>query len=226
MTADDEQVVAVIAEALVRSVGVLVLGVPMQRSVLTGPFPTLVPYEESLELSRLVLLDEVPANAESWFCARAFELAAREGVRGAVAFSVPIPRTRHTAAGVETVMPGHVGTVYQALGATYTGRGTPRSLVMLPDATVLTARAQQKVLAGERGADGVIERLVQLGAPRPALGADRRTWMREALAAVGAYTVRHPGNHRYAFRLGNRRQSSRTVIGLAACPYPKRHATA
>ncbi len=37
----------------------------MQGRVLPNVFPDLVPYDESLGLSRLVLLDEVPANAES-----------------------------------------------------------------------------------------------------------------------------------------------------------------
>jgi hypothetical protein len=51
------------------------------------------PYEESLELNRLVLLDEVPANAETWAQARAFRLAAARGVRGIVAHSDPELRT-------------------------------------------------------------------------------------------------------------------------------------
>ncbi|WP_426567308.1 hypothetical protein [Streptomyces canus] len=49
------------------------------------------PYEESLELNRLVLLDEVPANAETWAQACAFRLAAARGVRGVVAHSAPSP---------------------------------------------------------------------------------------------------------------------------------------
>jgi hypothetical protein len=48
-------------------VGVAVLGVPMQRRVLTAVFPDLEPYAESLELSRFVLGESVPANGE---CAR------------------------------------------------------------------------------------------------------------------------------------------------------------
>src|SRR5207244_562994 len=46
-------------------VGVAVLGVPMQPRVLTMVFPDLEPYTESLELSRFVLADSVPANGES-----------------------------------------------------------------------------------------------------------------------------------------------------------------
>ena len=47
--------------------GVVVLGVPMHPAVLTKPFPTLGA-REAAEVSRLVLLDEVPANAESARC--------------------------------------------------------------------------------------------------------------------------------------------------------------
>ncbi|MFF3140502.1 hypothetical protein ACFVRU_01905 [Streptomyces sp. NPDC057927] len=47
------------------------------------------PYEESLELNRLVLLDDVPANAETWAQARVFRLAAARGVRRVVAHSDP-----------------------------------------------------------------------------------------------------------------------------------------
>jgi hypothetical protein len=47
------------------------------------------PYEESLELNRLVLLDEVPANAETWLQARAFRLAAGRGICGIVAPRCP-----------------------------------------------------------------------------------------------------------------------------------------
>ena len=46
-------------------VGVAVYAVPVNVAVLTGPFPALTPYEQSIELSRLVLLDEVPFNARS-----------------------------------------------------------------------------------------------------------------------------------------------------------------
>jgi hypothetical protein len=209
-------------------VGVAVLGVPMSRTVLTGPFPTLIPYRESLELSRLVLHDQVPANAETWFVSRAFAHAADQGVRGVVMFSDPLPRTMN---GVLT-MPGHVGTVYQALGrCRYTGRGTARTLTLLPDGTVLPDRSAQKVRAGERGFAGVIDRLVLLGAMPP--GAvygmplflltpeQRAVWLREQLAAIGVRRVRHHGNHRYAIPIGSRGQARRTPIGFESLPFPK-----
>ena len=50
-------------------------------------------------------------------------------------FSDPLPRTR---ADGTVVMPGHLGTIYQAANAVYTGRGTPRTLTLLPDGTVFS----------------------------------------------------------------------------------------
>ena len=70
----------------------LALGIPMHNQVLTNPFPRLAPNAESLELSRLVLLDTVPGNGESFLCAKAFRAAAEHGVRGLVAFSDPMQR--------------------------------------------------------------------------------------------------------------------------------------
>jgi hypothetical protein len=67
-------------------VGVLTLGIPTQVAVLTSVFGRLTPYEESLELNRLVLLDDVPANAETWAQARMFRMAAARGRRA------PMPR--------------------------------------------------------------------------------------------------------------------------------------
>lgn len=198
-------------------VGVAVLSVPVQASVLTGVFPGLKPYVESLELGRFCLLDEVPANGETYFLARASRLAAREGVRGVVSFSDPLPR--HTAAG-EVVLPGHWGTIYQAGGAAYLGRGTARTITVLPDATVLNSRSASKVRVQERGHRHVENRLVRLGAPAPA--GEPATWLRSALEAVGAVSVRHRGCHRYAFRPGlAARRRAAVSIALAARPFPK-----
>lgn len=204
-------------------VGVVAFGVPMSDQVLTRPFPALTPHYESIELSRLCLLDSVAANGESWFCARSFAVAAEHGIRGVVAFSDPVERWRlGPDGGRELIKPGHVGIVYQALNFAYLGRSTIRTLTVLPDATVLTARAQAKVTSGERGARGVIERLVRHGATPPQPGADDRQWLREALRTVGARRIRHPGNHRYALRIGRTRgERTRTTIGLAAGRYPK-----
>ncbi|MFC0429899.1 hypothetical protein [Kutzneria buriramensis] len=222
-----------------RLLGVATLGVPMSRAVLTNVFPSLVPYQESLELNRLVLADAVPGNGESWFCARVFHHAAtHHGLRGVVTFADPVPRWRVSGDSRTLIKPGHLGIVYQALGFEALGRSTPRSLVVLPDATTLTARSLAKVTGGETGAAGVIARLVALGAPHPdhaaqaelsGIAATRRPpttralrlWLKQALDHIGAGRLVHPGNYRFATRTGTRAQRTRTVIALAATPYPK-----
>lgn len=197
-----------------RLVGVAVLTVPMHPQVVLAPFPDLTPYTESVEMGRLVLLDLVPGNAESWLLARAFRLAARVGVRGIVAFSDPVPRHRHGC----VIMPGHVGWCYQGHNAAYLGRGTARNVILLPDGTSLPARAAAKVTGRERGGRGVSARLARLGAPPPDPGEAPGPWLTRALNAVGATTFRHPGNHRYAWRL---RPSRTADWGLPVLPYPK-----
>lgn len=195
-----------------RLVGVAVYAVPMSAAVLTGPLPTLTPYRQSLELARLVLLDQVPANAESWMLARTFTALRRAGIHGVVTFADPLPRAdRHG----QPVKRGHIGVIYQAGNAAYCGRSTPRSLTVLPDGSVLPARAAQKIRGGEPGAGGVQRRLIDLGATPPT-GQDPASWLAGALHQIGARAVRHRGNHRYVFRL-----TRGIPLGMPAGPYPK-----
>jgi hypothetical protein len=199
--------------------GAAVLSVPASRRVLTLIFPGLEPYQESLELGRFVLDDSVPANGESWFLAQAFRLAALAGLRGVVSFSDPLPRRR---ADGTVIMPGHVGTIYQASNSAYTGRGTPRTLTVLPDGTVFSDRAAQKIRAQDRGHAYAERQLTSLGASPIRAGQSPAGWLADALAAVGAYPVRHRGPHRYAFRLGaNPRDRAAVAVAIRPAPYPK-----
>jgi hypothetical protein len=199
--------------------GTAVFGVPMTARVLTQVFPALEPVAGSLELSRFVLLDPVPANAESWFLARCFEALAAVDVRGVVAFADPVQR--RDAAG-RIVCPGHLGIIYQAKSAVYLGRSTARTQILLPDGTTLTARAAQKVRRHEKGYDYVVRRLVAFGARPPRAFEDPARWLPEALEAIGACRFRHPGCHRYAFALGrNARQRAQVTVAGVAGPYPK-----
>jgi hypothetical protein len=198
-------------------VGAIVLGIPMSERVLTNVFPDLEPLVEALELARMVLADEVPGNAESWFLARAFKAAAERGLRGVVAFADPVPR--HVAGRV--LFAGHTGHVYTAANAAYLGRATARTLTVLPDGAVLSARSAQKVRAGERGHAHVERQLVQLGATPRRPHADRAAWLTDALNELGATRIRHRGNHRYAFRLGRTaRQRARVRLGMSSMPRP------
>jgi hypothetical protein len=196
--------------------GVAVFAVPMSRAVLTKALPSLCPYRESVELARFVLLDSCAANAESWFLARCFHNLAATGVRGVVAFADPVPR--HTTNGT-TVLAGHVGTIYQATNAFYTGRSTSRLLTVLGDGTVLTARAAQKVRRQEAGHLYVRRRLMALGAPAPNRDEDPATWLGRALNEVSAIRIRHGGCHRYVWRLGP--TAHKIDLGLPALDYPK-----
>jgi len=58
------------------------------------------------------------------------------------------------------------------------------------------------------------------GAPAPEAGEPASDWLRRALPAVGARTVRHQGNYRYMWTIGDRAARRRTPIALAALPYP------
>ncbi len=201
-----------------RLVGAAVLSVPASRSVLTAVFPSLEPYSESIELGRFVLRDEVPANGESWFLAEVRRLAAAAGVRGIVSFSDPVART--TTDG-RVVMPGHVGVIYQASNAVYTGRATPRTLTLLPDGSVFSARAAQKIRAGERGHEYAERQLVALGAHAPRAGQRPGDWLAAALGEIGARRIRHPGIHRYAFTTGPRWARAMVRVEPRPRPYPK-----
>lgn len=189
-------------------VGVAVLSQPMRDEVLS-----VLPgeREERVDLGRFVLADDVPANGETWMLGRCFDLLRAEGLAGVLSFSDPAPRI--DAAG-DVVFPGHIGTIYQAFNGVFLGRGTVRTLRVLPDGTVLSARAISKLRAGERGWRYVVELLERHGAPR--FAGDRWTWGRAAIELV-TRTTRHPGNLRYAWAL--RRRDRRHLP--ASLPYPK-----
>jgi hypothetical protein len=191
-------------------VGVAVFSVPCRDEVLTRVFPNA---DESCELGRFVLLDEVPGNGETWFLARAFRYMRAAGYCGVLSFSDPFARA--TLDG-RTVFAGHIGTIYQAGNATYLGTGPRRSIKLLPDGRVFSARAISKVRAGERGWRHAAKELVAHGAPEaPEESGARREWLARWLGAL-TRTVRHPGNHKYAWSL------HRAISLPSSKPYPKR----
>ncbi len=154
---------------------------------------------------------------ESWFLARVFEAEAARGVHGVVAFADPVPRQL----GGRVLFAGHTGHVYIASNAAYLGRGTGRTLTLLPNGAVLAARSAQKVRTGERGHAHVERQLVDLGATPRRPHAGGAEWLAEALHEIGATRIRHGGNHRYAFRLGRTaRQRSRVRLGMGELPRP------
>ena len=177
--------------------------------------------DEGVELGRFVLLDDVEANGETWFLRRAFAAAVVElpEVRAVLAYSDPVPRT---ALDGRRVLPGHVGTIYQAFNARYVGCSSARTLWLDPAGRVVSGRSLTKIRKGERGAGPAVDALVAVGAPRPMLGENPAAWVRRALNEGPFRPVKHPGNHAYVWPVGARARE--TVRGLPEPigAYPKR----
>jgi hypothetical protein len=206
--------------------GVAVFTVPTNVAALTRVFdPQLAePYRQSCELGRFVLLDEVEHNGESWFLTRVLADASAAGWRGVLAASDPQPLRRGDGT---LAFRGHHGGVYGgalgaphpgAWGATYLGRGTPRTRLVDRDGQVLSARALSKLRRLERGHRYVEARLVSLGAA-PRDGREVTDWLPEAINAAGLRRVRNHGVHRFAFALGDRR--ARRAMAASWVPQPR-----
>jgi hypothetical protein len=191
-------------------VGVAVFSVPANNRALA-----VLPGEplESVELGRFVLLDDVPANGETWFLARAFELLRREGLVGVVSFSDP--SLRHAADG-QLVFGGHVGTIYQASNGIYRGRSKAETQLLLPDGRVLHRRALSKIRKLDRGWKYSAALLEVAGATPLAANDDPRQWLSTWLPRLTRARL-HPGNHRYVWGL-NRTAKRHLPTSL---PYPK-----
>ncbi len=197
-------------------VGCAVFSHPCNDRCLTSVFNA--PAHASVELGRFVLLDEVPGNGETWFLARCFEVLRREHeLIGVVSFSDDCPR--ETSAG-ETIFAGHIGTIYQAANACYLGRGTARTLKLLPDGRVFSDRTYQKIRAGERGwLYGA--RILQSHGAEPidqdATREDRLAWLSHWTKHL-TRPLRHPGSHKYAWPFEKKGRRIRQF----SLPYPKR----
>jgi len=191
--------------------GVAVFSVPCSSKVLTNVFP--VDPAAAVELGRFVLQDQVAGNGESWFLARCFEQLRGSGIAGVVSFSDPLPRV--TSSG-ETVLPGHVGTIYQATNAVYLGRATARTIRILPDGRSFSDRAEQKIRKHEQGWRYAAAQLEAFGADRLEEAAEPRAWLATWLGRL-TRPLRHQGNHKYAFAID---RSLRRHLP-ASLPYPK-----
>jgi hypothetical protein len=175
------------------------------------------PFLDSLEvvtLGRLVLLDYVKRDGESWFVAEAQRRIYHDyGIMGVVSFSDPVPRVADSG---EVVMPGHVGCVYQSLNALYTGRSARETVrIFGDDCTSPEPRSLSKIRAWARGApsrktvgwEGSVSNLVGHGARAPREdeleGEALLAWLTGALDSTTRKT-RHPGKHRYLWGLDKR----------------------
>ncbi|WP_448205364.1 Mom family adenine methylcarbamoylation protein [Azospirillum sp. sgz302134] len=204
-------------------VGTAVFSVPMNPNAVAAHAGT----SAGCELGRFVLVDEVEANGESHFLARAFDLLAalRDGggaqrFRAVLSYSDPVPRSSVDGA---VTLPGHVGVVYQASNARYVGRSEPRTHILDQAGRIISPRALTKLRKDERGAAYAYERLRVAGAPPRLPFESGRDYVRRALAEGPFRRLKHNGNHTYVFAVGDRRtrwDTSRTFA--PALPYPKK----
>lgn len=212
-----------------RLVGVAIFGIPGGPTVLKSSFPFLgAPSQEAVELQRLVLLDEVLKNGESWFVSRCFKALKQEGVEAVVSFSDPVARYD----GTKVIMPGHVGCVYQALSAWYTGRSKAAWAWYLANGYQINRRDVTKVQQScsccgtgrsTSGARGALERIIGWGARVPRRNECRRSWVKSVLPQI-AERRRHGGNHRYVWGLAKpaRKGLARIHGAPDASVYPKK----
>lgn len=186
-------------------VGTLAYSVPASQAVL--PKWTGLQFPLAMDLGRLVLLDEVDYNAESYLVAAADKLLkerkyTEETERGiitkcpkaVIAMSDPCPRR---ALDGTIILPGHWGTIYQARSAAYLGRSGKKTLYLAPDGTSVSPRAIQKVRKQEQGHAYAERQLVAAGCPEREEGEPPEVWIRRVLPSLRQY--KHPGNHVYAW---------------------------
>ena len=191
-------------------VGVAVFSVPASQKVI--PRYVDIDPHDGVELGRLVLLDQCEYNAETWFIARAFKLLRDKlGVRFCLSYSDPYER--RDASG-RVVKRGHIGQIYQALNATYFGRASKSTLLLLPSGRVMSPRALGKIRRGERGRIYATEQLVRGGAPPPYQGESGESYVKRVSACFSK--IRHQGNLAYGWRFDRR-----VKFRLPVLPYPK-----
>lgn len=190
-------------------VGVAVFAHPTNDRSITGTLGCRA--IEGVELSRLVRLDDVPGNGESFFVGFCLRRLKRLELAGVVTFSDPMPRRTESG---HVIKIGHAGTVYQALNARFIGRSCPRSLRLLPDGGVLSDRTIQKLRSGETGTRAIRQALATLGIslPEGRVGPDLRL-----LLDKHTRSVRHPGNFKYVWCFSRAAQQHAPL----PLPYPK-----
>jgi len=194
-------------------VGVAVFSVPCQIRTIPCYAPDLH-HSEGVELGRFVLLDDVPANGETWFLSKAFKLLKKStpGLKAVISYADPMSRATPDG----PVKPGHIGTIYQAYNGRYLGRSRKETHHFAPNGRLVNRRSLSKIRRGERGDAGAYRSLLRNGAPTLRRGESGDGYVSRLIDDGFLRKVRHPGNHVYIWPLG---RGVRTRDQLA---YPKR----
>jgi hypothetical protein len=162
-------------------VGVCAFANPCSEAVCASVFG--VEQKRSVtELHRLVLLDEVPKNSESWFIVRALKALKKD-------------RPNYNAVlSFADATEGHLGTIYQATNAIYTGTSGKATFYL--------------------DQNGRLRHPRQNGVNIKPADAKEMGWQ----------PVKREGKHRYLYLLPNGKNHKRTLLKqlqLESKPYPK-----
>lgn len=199
-----------------RLTGVAVFSHPMNEHIVPA-YLGLSDTRAGAELGRLVLLDDVPMPAESWFMARAFSVlrSHRPGVEAVVSYADP--STWRDASG-EIVKIGHVGRSYAALSAAYRGVSKRRTQWQAPGGQVVSERGLSKIRNGECGHRYAADQLVALGASRPGEGESGAAWI-DGLRSSG-FLRRAPAPPKHVYAWGLTRRARSAARHLPSLAYP------
>ena len=195
-----------------RLIGCAVFSVPASQQVISRYVSGLKSHLEGVELGRLVLLNECAFNAETWFLSRAFKMVRRElGVRFILSYSDPIARFDLQG---RLIKPPHYGQIYQALNASYFGRASKSTLLILPNGRSFSPRALSKIRNNEVGKAYAISQLIEAGAPKPLSGESGAEYVTRVSYIFNK--IRHPGNLAYCWFFDKRLKAQ-----LPQLPYEK-----
>lgn len=194
-------------------VGAAVFAVPMNQKVVPA-YTGLAPHEGTT-LGRFVLLPSLAFNAETWFLARALKFVREEtGARAVVSYADPLERRDASNAIAKRA---HWGTIYQASNATYAGAGSPRTLLLAPNGTVVCGRALSKIRRHEKGWEYATRQLIDAAASPRQFGESPAEWVTRVTATFRK--IRHPGNLVYVFGLDRAAERSiRTTVSPKTYP--------
>ena len=167
--------------------------VPVNVGALTGPLPGLTPYEQSIELSRLVLLSPFLLMERSWFAACCQHDLALAGIRGAASFSDPRPR--HLRDGT-VATPVYRGVVDPAINFRETGTHQGPLGHVAPRRSGDAWPGEGQVPRPAHRAPLSERALEQLGARPITADDDLADWLQDRPRSIGAVTSA-PGNHRF-----------------------------
>ena len=183
--------------------GVATFGNPIQPAAIRSYFQGLDP-SLGVEMNRLVLLDAIPFNGESFLIGRALRLLRRKSpqLRGALSYCDPM--ALYTADG-RLAKRGHCGTVYRCTNAVYRGQSKPRIQYLNAEGRVVSERSISKLRLGEAGDDGMYRHLLALGAPERRSDEKVEDYIKRAMAEGPFRRQRHAGKNVFAWELGGPR---------------------